>query len=119
MKKVNNTLNLLKGLACMGVVFIHVNFPGELGQIVIALSRSAVALFFPYIRLLSLLGRSERDRRKDAEKLKNIGLIAIWAFIFYFCGKALFAFGAVDGRASPIGTSMICLLGKAWLNLCC
>ena len=84
MKKVNNTLNLLKGLACMGVVFIHVNFPGELGQIVIALARSAVALFFLISGYYLYWDDPKEIDEKMPKKLKNIGLIAIWAFIFYF-----------------------------------
>lgn len=42
----NNTINLLKGIACIAVVFIHVSFPGIIGQSIIALSRTWVALFF-------------------------------------------------------------------------
>lgn len=41
-----STLNILKGLACIGVIFIHVNFPGLFGSVVERLSRFAVPCFF-------------------------------------------------------------------------
>ena len=82
MKKVNNTLNLLKGLACMGVVFIHVNFPGELGQIVIALSRSAVALFFLISGYYLYWDDPKEIDEKMPKKLKNMGV-----YILFFVGK--------------------------------
>ena len=45
-KAKNIQLNLLKGFACIGVVFIHIKFPGLFGQIVTCASTYAVPVFF-------------------------------------------------------------------------
>lgn len=45
-KNINLKLNLLKGFACIGVVFIHITFPGMFGQIVKYASNYAVPIFF-------------------------------------------------------------------------
>lgn len=42
----NRTINMIKGIACIAVVFIHVSFPGKCGQVISALSRAGVAVFF-------------------------------------------------------------------------
>ena len=46
MKKKNKCLNVMKGIGCIGVVFIHVQFPGEFGKVAFLLARYAVPLFF-------------------------------------------------------------------------
>ena len=46
MAKRNECLNLLKCAACFGVVFIHVPFPGYLGDVIKSLSMFAVPLFY-------------------------------------------------------------------------
>lgn len=43
---INHKLNLLKGFACMGVVFMHVAFPGMFGKIVSIASAYATPIFF-------------------------------------------------------------------------
>lgn len=45
-KNINLKLNLLKGFACMGVVFMHITFPGLFGEIVKEASAYAVPIFF-------------------------------------------------------------------------
>ena len=42
----NKSLDAGKAMAAFGVVFIHVSFPGQTGQIIKALARSAVPFFF-------------------------------------------------------------------------
>ena len=44
-KKKNLKLNLLKGIACSGVVFAHVPFPGVFGKIVDLAAAFAVPFF--------------------------------------------------------------------------
>ena len=41
----NNCINVLKLIACFGVVFIHVTFPGTMGQVVKFASTFGVPLF--------------------------------------------------------------------------
>lgn len=45
MKTKNRCLNFLKGIACIGVVFIHIPFPDVFGEIVVKIARFAVPLF--------------------------------------------------------------------------
>lgn len=42
----NHLLDFLKGLACIGVILIHVTFPGKFGAVLSKLSTFAVPLFF-------------------------------------------------------------------------
>ena len=44
-KSRNRCLNFLKGIACIGVVFIHIHFPGVTGDVAWRLSQFAVPLF--------------------------------------------------------------------------
>lgn len=44
--KLNTTLNIIKGFACIGVVFIHITFPGIVGDSVLYVSAYAVPAFF-------------------------------------------------------------------------
>ena len=43
---INNKLNFLKCFACIGVVFIHITFPGRFGEIVRLGADYAVPVFF-------------------------------------------------------------------------
>lgn len=42
----NIMLNLLKGFACIGVVLIHIKFPGKTGDLIKYASAYAVPIFF-------------------------------------------------------------------------
>lgn len=42
----NYFINYIKGISCILVVFIHIRFPGEFGQLVVALARAGVVAFF-------------------------------------------------------------------------
>lgn len=90
MGSANAKLNLLKGFACMGVVFIHVVFPGIFGQIVQTASAYAVPVFFMIAGYYSF----GRDKNTIRHRLKKIVCIFIIAWlIFFFYGMA----GAVIG----------------------
>lgn len=45
LNKQQNVFNLIKGLACICVVFIHVRFPGIVGDVIWKLSQYAVPTF--------------------------------------------------------------------------
>lgn len=80
----NSTLNFLKGIACIAVVFIHVSFPGVFGQIIVALSRSAVALFFIISGYYLYRDTPNEINERMSKKIKKIAVITLWAFVFYF-----------------------------------
>lgn len=42
----NYSLDFLKGIGCIGVVFIHIFFPGVFGRIIMKISQFAVPVFF-------------------------------------------------------------------------
>ena len=46
MKEENRLLNVLKGIACLLVVFIHVPFPGVFGRNIAKIGDVAVPFFF-------------------------------------------------------------------------
>lgn len=79
----NVKLNLLKGFACMGVVFIHVLFPGTFGQVVQAASSYAVPIFF-MIAGYYAFGKNDAVIRRRALKIGKIFLSA-YALFFVFC----------------------------------
>ena len=45
-KKQNNTLNLLKGLACLAIVWMHTNSGGLVNQVIVCMARFGIPIFF-------------------------------------------------------------------------
>lgn len=45
-KKQNNTLNLLKGLACLAIVWMHTNSGGLINQTIVCVARFGIPIFF-------------------------------------------------------------------------
>lgn len=45
-KKQNNTLNFLKGLACLAIVWMHTNSGGLVNQIIVCMARFGIPVFF-------------------------------------------------------------------------
>ena len=45
-KKRNRCLDFMKGLACIGVVFMHCSFPYPYGQVISFVFKFAVPIFF-------------------------------------------------------------------------
>lgn len=85
--KKNYKLNILKGIACICVVFIHVPFPGKTGEIVGKLSGYAVPIFFMIAGYYAY--------HKDVEVIKRrfikIIRILIVAYFLYFFSNATYA----------------------------
>ncbi len=76
----NSCLNLLKCIACFGVVFIHVTFPGVLGDIVKYSSTFAVPLFMMIAGYYSY----GCDERKIKQRLVKIIKILLFGYICFF-----------------------------------
>ena len=83
----NIKLNLLKGFACMGVVFIHITFPGLFGQIVLYASAYAVPIFF------MIAGYYAYGKKEDVIKrrLKKIVKIFLFAYLLFFLYNMAFS----------------------------
>lgn len=76
----NEKLNLLKGLACVCVVFIHIHFPGRFGEIVVEVSSFAVPVFYMTAGYYSLNKNPERIKKN----LHNIIWIFFYAYTVFF-----------------------------------
>lgn len=78
----NTFLNFIKGCACIGVVWIHVLFPGMFGTIVHKASQFAVPIF------LMISGYYAYSADGDAyskikRRCKRIAVITVYAFFLY------------------------------------
>ena len=85
----NKSLDAGKAMAAFGVVFIHVSFPGQTGQIIKALARSAVPFFFMVSGYFCYYNRRNTDRGKRITdkipaKVQHILTLLAFAVLFYF-----------------------------------
>ena len=71
----NVKLNLVKGFACIGVVFIHVTFPGLAGEIISSASSYAVPIFF-MIAGYYAFGKDEKTIKRRLVKIIKIFIFA-------------------------------------------
>ncbi len=79
------SFDVLKGIACIAVVIIHYNFPGNLGYAVKSMSRFAVPIFF-IISGYFLVSSKENGRisaSRIAHKLRHSAAILFVSSIFY------------------------------------
>ena len=82
-----NSLDYVKGICCIAVIFIHYNFKGDLGLAVKAMSRFAVPIFF-FISGFFFVGKDYLIKReKTIMKIKHLVSLLIKSAIFYaiFC----------------------------------
>ncbi|MBR4673554.1 MAG: acyltransferase family protein [Victivallales bacterium] len=78
-KQHNYSIDFIKGVACIFVVFIHCKFPGYLGTSVNAVSRFSVPFFFMVSGYFSYSSGKFDAKRK----IKHIGKITFFASLFY------------------------------------
>lgn len=76
----NVKLNLLKGFGCMGVVFIHISFPGLFGKIMSSASSYAVPIFYMIAGYYAYGKDSDVIRRR----LIKIVKIFFYAYVSFF-----------------------------------
>lgn len=88
MKTKNRCFDFLKGMACIGVVFIHIIFPGIFGEIIIKAARFAVPLFFMISGYYLWNDNTEAIIQKIPEKIKRLVKLTIISVLIY----ALYAF---------------------------
>ena len=89
MKNRNNLLDFLKGCGCLGVVFIHVQFPGVFGTIVHILSQYAVPVFYMVAGYYAYDDSPSRSTERMIRKVKHIGRITLYALVFYILYASL------------------------------
>lgn len=87
-KSINYHLNSIKGIACLGVVPIHIKFPEIIGEIFWVLGQFAVPLFF----MISGYYMPERQNKFEDIKIKRkafhigkITICSIFIYWLYFC----------------------------------
>ena len=78
-KEKNHLLNTFKGIACIAVIFIHVQLPGLLGDISLVMAGFAVPFFF----LISGYYSYQNTRKIIFEKLKHILYLLCTGFCLY------------------------------------
>lgn len=84
----NRSLDAVRAIAALFVVWIHVSFPGETGRVVKALARFAVPLFFMVSGYFCYYD-NEKILRKISHKLSHTIRLTIYSLIFYFIWKAI------------------------------
>ena len=78
----NHAFDLLKGIGCIGVVFMHVTFPGKVGEII---HKFAVPVFI----MISGYYAYGCDSEKIKRRLLKIIKIFVFAFVLYSIYKML------------------------------
>lgn len=86
----NVKLSLLKGIACVGVVLIHIRFPGAFGQLVMRAAGFAVPVFFMVAGYYSY-GKGQDTIARRCKKIFRI-FVCAYALHFLYC----FAEAAAD-----------------------
>ena len=83
----NVKLNLLKGIACIGVVFIHITPPGLFGDILVYGFQFAVPIF------LMIAGYYAYGKEEDVIKRRLIKIVKIflYAYLVFFLYKLTFS----------------------------
>ena len=89
----NVKLNLLKGFACIGVVFAHITFPGLFGQIVTCAAECTIHIFF------MIAGYYAYGKKEDVIKRRLIKIVKIflYAFILFFLFRLAFSIKNHEG----------------------
>lgn len=82
----NHMLDFLKGIGCIGVVFMHIPFPGLFGDIVHETAQAAVPIFI-MISGYYAYGCSEEIIKKRTIRILKIFLFSLFCFTTYNCFK--------------------------------
>lgn len=77
----NQMLDLIKSFGCIGVVFIHIMFPGEFGEIIKSISSYAVPVFF-MITGYYAYGMDDKTIKRRLIKIIKIFIFAYILFMF-------------------------------------
>lgn len=77
------SLNTLKGLACIGVVLMHCSFPGLFGKIVSYCFRFDVPIFFMISGFFLFSIDKKIISKKIKKQIRKIAKMMIFCFVFY------------------------------------
>lgn len=102
--KKNEFMNFLKGLACFGVVFIHVKLPDYvLDGVIQSVFRFAIPLFFMVSGYFCDTSDREKLEKKLPAKCKHILGISLVGCVYYFLFNVMIAvFGDSHGTVEAV-----------------
>lgn len=80
----NHCLDFLKGIGCIGIVFIHAKFPGNLGIIISLIAGFAVPMFLMISGYYVNYDSREMVSKNLPRKIKHMLLLCCISFIIYF-----------------------------------
>lgn len=83
-KKRNIYLDVIRGIACILIIFAHRLFPGTAGNIAAAVSRPSVAVFFIISGYYVYNKDADTAYKRLPRKIKHIGRILLYSLLFYF-----------------------------------
>lgn len=78
----NQCFDFLKGLGCIGVIFIHVRFPGLIGEIIAKSAQFAVPIFFMIAGYMAM-GCFENTIKRRFIKILKIFIYGYLCFLTY------------------------------------
>ncbi len=123
LKEYNSCLDFIKAIACICVVFMHVEFPGVFGIVVQAMSRFCVPFFFMVSGYFCFYpGESDYNGVRMTKKINHIGIITLWASLFYLVlalAKIVFLNGTLSFSIKGViqwlvFNSPIVVVGQLW-----
>lgn len=88
-KKQYNNLNAIKIMAAFFVVCIHIRFPGDFGNAVVAVARFAVPFFFMLSGFFSYYENKEVLNAKYKRKIRHLCTIFAGSFLMYLAYDSL------------------------------
>ena len=88
----NKYLDVIRGIACIFIIFIHRLFPGTAGNIIAAIARSGVAVFFIISGFYAYNKDADIVYKRLPRKIKHAGKILGYSLIFYFIWETFVRF---------------------------
>lgn len=102
MGKRNETLDTLKGFACLAVVILHCPFPTKIGSILTIYTRFAVPLFFIISGYFCRFSVSSSDFTKLKKKMSHVLHILAIGLLLYGIGGVCINGGLLAGGITEI-----------------
>lgn len=82
-KQIIESVNTLKGLACIGVVLMHCNFPGLLGKVLLYFFKFSVPAFFMISGYFLFPSSNNQINNKLSKQIRKIAKLLFFCFVFY------------------------------------
>lgn len=77
------SLDILKGLACLGVVFMHCGFPGLTGKVVSYVFKFNVPIFFMISGYFLYSVKTDVVQERLKKRIRSIAILLLSAFLLY------------------------------------